>query len=79
MLHQPNPNERPDMLKGVIAIRSLHMRAHSETGFSCADEMLYPENHRYLSDVLSYVAVGAVRLRISSIVFAQVVLIFPAE
>ena len=59
MLHQPNPNERPDMLKGVIAIRSLHMRALSETGFSCADEMLYPENHRYLSDVLSYVAVGA--------------------
>lgn len=59
MLHQPNPNERPDMLKGVIAIRSLHMRALRETGFSCADEMLYPENHRYLSDVLSYVAVGA--------------------
>ncbi len=59
MLHQPNPNERPDMLKGVIAIRSLHMRALAETGFSCADEMLYPENHRYLSDLLSYVAVGA--------------------
>jgi 3-deoxy-7-phosphoheptulonate synthase len=47
------------MLKGLLAIRSLHMRALSETGFSCADEMLYPENHRYLSDVLSYVAVGA--------------------
>ena len=59
MLHQPNPNEHPDMLKGIIAIRSLHMRALRETGFSCADEMLYPENHRYLSDVLSYVAVGA--------------------
>ncbi len=59
MLHQPNPNERPDMLKGIIAIRALHMRALRETGFSCADEMLYPENHRYLSDVLSYVAVGA--------------------
>lgn len=59
MLHQPNPNEHPDMLKGIIAIRSLHMRALKETGFSCADEMLYPENHRYLSDVLSYVAVGA--------------------
>ncbi|MBQ7779508.1 MAG: 3-deoxy-7-phosphoheptulonate synthase [Clostridia bacterium] len=59
MLHQPNPNERPDMLKGIIAIRALHMRALKETGFSCADEMLYPENHRYLSDVLSYVAVGA--------------------
>ena len=59
MLHQPNPSERPDMLKGIIAIRALHMRALRETGFSCADEMLYPENHRYLSDVLSYVAVGA--------------------
>ena len=59
MLHQPNPNENPDMLKGIIAIRKLHMKAMEETGFSCADEMLYPENHRYLSDLLSYVAVGA--------------------
>ena len=59
MLHQPNPNSRPDMLKGIISIRKLHMRALEETGFSCADEMLYPENHRYLSDLLSYVAVGA--------------------
>ncbi len=59
MLHQPNPNGNPDMLKGLIAIRKLHMRAINETGFSCADEMLYPENHRYLSDLLSYVAVGA--------------------
>ena len=59
MLHQPNPLEDPDMLKGLISIRKLHMRAIKETGFSCADEMLYPENHRYLSDLLSYVAVGA--------------------
>ena len=59
MLHQPNPLEDPDMLKGIIAIRKLHMRAINETGFSCADEMLYPENHRYLNDLLSYVAVGA--------------------
>ena len=59
MLHQPNPNDKPDMLKGVIAIRQLHMRALAETGFGCADEMLYPENYRYLSDLLSYVAVGA--------------------
>lgn len=59
MLHQPDPSQHEDMLKGVVAIRSLHMRALSETGFSCADEMLYPANHRYLSDVLSYVAVGA--------------------
>jgi len=59
MLHQPVPTENPDMLKGMIAIRKLHMRALAETGFSCADEMLYPENHRYLSDLISYVAVGA--------------------
>ena len=59
MLHQPNPSSNPDMLKGIIAIRKMHMRALEETGFSCADEMLYPENHRYLSDLLSYVAVGA--------------------
>jgi len=59
MLHQPDPHENPDMLKGVIAIRKLHMKAIEETGFSCADEMLYPDNHRYLSDLLSYVAIGA--------------------
>lgn len=59
MLHQPNPSEQPDLLKGIIAIRELHMRSLSETGFSCADEMLYPENYRYLDDVLSYVAIGA--------------------
>jgi len=59
MLHQPNPNEKPDMYKGIVAIRELHLRALNETGFSCADEMLYPENYRYLSDILGYVAVGA--------------------
>ncbi len=59
MLHQPDPEKKSDMLKGIIAIRQLHMRAANETGFTCADEMLYPENHRYLSDLLSYVAVGA--------------------
>lgn len=59
MLHQPNPNEKPDMYKGIVAIRELHMRALKETGFSCADEMLYPENYRYLSDILGYVAIGA--------------------
>ena len=59
MLHQPNPTENPDLLKGIIAIRELHMKSLSETGFSCADEMLYPENYRYLDDVLSYVAIGA--------------------
>ena len=59
LLHQPDPNEKPDMFKGIVAIRNLHMRALSESGFSCADEMLYPENHRYLSDIIGYVAVGA--------------------
>lgn len=59
MLHQPDPNEKPDMLKGIVSIRELHMRALSESGFTCADEMLYPENHRYLNDLLGYVAVGA--------------------
>lgn len=59
MLHQPNPDEEPDMLKGIIAIRDLHMRALSDYGFTCADEMLYPENYRYLNDLLGYVAVGA--------------------
>jgi 3-deoxy-7-phosphoheptulonate synthase len=59
MLHQPDPTKKPDMLAGVVAIRNLHIRAIKETGFTCADEMLYPENYRYLSDVLSYVAIGA--------------------
>ena len=59
MLHQPDPNREPDMLNGIIAIRKLHMRAIEETGFGCADEMLYPENYKYLSDLLTYVAVGA--------------------
>ena len=59
MLHQPDPNSQPDMLKGIISIRKLHLKALAETGFGCADEMLYPENHRYLSDLLTYVAVGA--------------------
>lgn len=59
MLHQPDPEEKPDMYKGIVAIRELHMAALRDYDFSCADEMLYPENHRYLSDLLSYVAVGA--------------------
>ncbi len=59
MLHQPNPMHDSDMLEGLTKIRKLHMRALAETGFSCADEMLYPENYRYLSDLLAYVAVGA--------------------
>ncbi len=59
MLHQPDPSKEPDMLEGIIAIRDIHMCALRDYGFSCADEMLYPENHRYLSDLLAYIAVGA--------------------
>lgn len=59
MLHQPDPNGDSDLIGGILAIRNLHMRAINETGLTCADEMLYPANYRYLSDLLSYVAVGA--------------------
>ena len=59
MLHQPDPDNSPDMLSGIVSIRDLHMSALKDYGFTCADEMLYPENHRYLSDLLAYVAVGA--------------------
>ncbi len=59
MLHQPDPEKKPDMLAGLLAIRHLHIRAMQETGLTSADEMLYPDNYRYLSDILSYVAVGA--------------------
>jgi len=59
MLHQPDPEKQPDLLEGLLAIRRLHTRVLAETGLTTADEMLYPENHRYLSDLLSYVAVGA--------------------
>lgn len=59
MVHQPDPEKKPDMLAGIIAIRKMHMRAAEESGLTAADEMLYPENWRYLSDILSYVAVGA--------------------
>ena len=59
MLHQPNPDEKPDMLNGIISIRDLHLSALKDYGFTCADEMLYPDNYRYLSDLLAYVAVGA--------------------
>jgi len=59
MLHQPDPEEQPDMYKGIIAIRELHLAALRDYDYTCADEMLYPENYRYLSDILSYNAVGA--------------------
>ena len=59
LLHQPNPQMQPDMREGVAAIRRMHLRILEECGFFSADEMLYPENHYYLDDMLSYVAVGA--------------------
>ena len=59
MIHQPDPQKKPDLLAGLIAIRKLHIRSIEETGLTAADEMLYPENWRYLDDILSYVAIGA--------------------
>lgn len=59
MMHQPDPDGVPDMYAGILAVRSIHSKAIEETGLSAADEMLYPANYRYLSDLLSYVAVGA--------------------
>ncbi len=59
MVHQPDPEKGSDLVAGIKAIRSLHIKAAEETGFTCADEMLYPENFAYLDDILSYVAIGA--------------------
>lgn len=59
LLHQPNPDEKPDLYKGIIATREIHMKAIQETGFTCADELLYTENYKYIDDLLGYVAVGA--------------------
>lgn len=59
MLHQPEPDEKPDMYKGILAVRSLHSKVLEETGLTTADEMLYPANYRYLDDIISYHAIGA--------------------
>ncbi|MBR6579778.1 MAG: 3-deoxy-7-phosphoheptulonate synthase [Ruminococcus sp.] len=59
MLHQPNPTAMPDLASGIVAVRNLHIKALAETGFTAADEMLYPENYSYLDDILAYVAIGA--------------------
>ena len=59
MLHQPSPDQEPDLLAGIIAIRKMHIRAIRESGLTAADEMLYPENRSYLDDILSYEAIGA--------------------
>ncbi|MCH5343475.1 MAG: 3-deoxy-7-phosphoheptulonate synthase [Acetatifactor sp.] len=59
IMSQPDPEKKPDFLSGLIAMRKMHIRVLEETGLSTADEMLYPENWGYLSDILSYVAIGA--------------------
>ena len=59
MLHQPDPNSKPDLLSGIVSIRRMHLRILEETGLSAADEMLYPSNRDYFDDVLAYEAVGA--------------------
>ena len=59
LLHQPDPEKKPNMYEGLIAIRKMHMHVVQETGLTTADEMLYPENLNYLSDLMSYIAVGA--------------------
>jgi 3-deoxy-7-phosphoheptulonate synthase len=59
IIHQPDPEKKPDLLAGLIAMRKMHIRAMAESELTAADEMLYPENWRYVSDILSYVAIGA--------------------
>jgi 3-deoxy-7-phosphoheptulonate synthase len=59
LMHQPDPSKKPDLFAGIVAMRRLHAMAIEETGLTFADEMLYPENWRYLDDLLSYVAIGA--------------------
>lgn len=59
IVHQPDPEKKPDLLAGLVAMRKMHIRAFQESGLTAADEMLYPENWRYISDILSYVAIGA--------------------
>lgn len=59
IVHQPDPEKKADFLAGLIAMRKMHIRAAAESGLTAADEMLYPENWRYISDILSYVAIGA--------------------
>lgn len=59
IVHQPDPEKKPDLVHGLIAMRKMHMRVIEESGLTSADEMLYPDNWSYLSDILSYVAVGA--------------------
>ena len=59
IIHQPNPEKKPDFLAGLIAMRKMQIHAIEVSGLTAADEMLYPENWGYVSDILSYVAIGA--------------------
>lgn len=59
MVHQPDPSKKEDLLEGIISVRKLHTKAMAQSGLTCADEMLYPENARYLEDLLAYIAIGA--------------------
>ena len=59
MLHQPNPEEKPNFIEGLKAIRKMHIDSIKESGLTAADEMLYSDNWNYMSDILSYVAIGA--------------------
>ena len=59
LFHQPDPEKKPDFLAGLIAMRKMQIHAMEESGLTAADEMLYPENWPYVSDLLSYVAIGA--------------------
>ena len=59
ILHQPDPEKASDLLKGILTVRRMNVQVIEQTGFTCADEMLYPDTHRFVCDLLSYVAVGA--------------------
>lgn len=59
IVSQPDPEKKPDFLAGLIAMRKMQIHAMEESGLTAADEMLYPENWPYVSDLLSYVAIGA--------------------
>lgn len=58
-VHQPDPDDSPDLFKGIIFTREMHMKAVQAAGSVCADELLYPENYKYMDDLLGYVAIGA--------------------
>ena len=59
IVHQPDPEKKPDLATGLKAMRKMHIKAVEVSGLTAADEMLYPANWSYVSDFLSYVAIGA--------------------